>query len=351
MLAWFRHRCALFGSTVSGVIFAVVFFTMWTVGVGVFSWELADDLADMVPTLLWQPVTATVTDQTITTVKVRENERPRRLHRVTCEYELNGVRYSGPDDSPRKYIMSKAEVEAWKEKFQPGSKVTLFVNPTRPTQGVFRRGIEKTRLQLLIVLTPFWGVELLLAIVGFWWIRGLSRNETAPGVFTRSAGVDSLEVAWNRVPCGAAALVSTAAAGFLCALLSGAFENLWILSAIGLLPFVATFAAWRWERKRFWTGECRLFVSSSTRSLKRTGSNVALSAHDVAAFTYALKHDSDSDGVQTTIGSVYATHHDESVELIAEFSASYSRLGASTTVKMFAEWLATAIGVEVRESM
>ena len=43
MLAWFRHRCALFGSTVGGVIFAVAFFTMWTVGVSVFSWELADD--------------------------------------------------------------------------------------------------------------------------------------------------------------------------------------------------------------------------------------------------------------------------------------------------------------------
>lgn len=343
MLRLLKNRMALYGTDTGTIIFAVIFATGWSLGVYTFGSLLLETMAYRMSTLGWTPVAATVVELKIDTATPSSGESARRTMRAVARYEFNGESYIGPEPGAYWSQVTKQEVDSWHDTFRPGAVVTLYVDPSQPLQGTWQRGLRRSDLQLAAFLNPFFGAEIFILAVLWRWIRGLRRNQIAPGIFMRNSSNHSLEITWHDGDPMMCAFITMFVIGILLALLAQAFSNVWILTLIWLTPIATALGVFVHAKRGFWTHAERWLVQPK-HCVQSFSPSVAFSSFDIGSIVFDVTVDTSGED-SAYEGHIRVLRRDGTTVPLADLSGVNNSKMQHVRTRMMAEWLANALAV------
>jgi hypothetical protein len=343
MLRFFNNRRALYGTDIGTIIFAMIFATSWSLGVYTFGSVLLETMAYRISTLAWTPVEATVVEQKIETSNPSSGEGARRTMRVIARYSFNGESYIGPEATHYWARATQQEIDHWRNGYPPGTVATLYVNPSHPSQGTWQRGPRRSELQLAAFLNPFFGAEIFMIVMLWRWLRGLRRNQIAPGIFIRSRPNNALEITWHDADPVLRAFLTVFGIGILFALLAQAFANLWMLTLIWLTPIAAALGVFVYTRRKFWKHAERLRVEPRNR-IQSFSPPVAISKLDIDSIVFDVTADTSGEDTEYK-GHICVIPRDGGIVLIAILSAINNSKMQTIRTRMMAEWISNQLDV------
>jgi hypothetical protein len=190
----------------------------WLAGTGFFDYQIAAGLIKQHDSRNYSSVTGTVISSVV--VETSDSDSSSYAANVTYKYTVGSHEYTSDRLTFGMRTSAQSAAESVVAAHPPGSPVTVYYNPAKPSDCVISQGIDGNTLFGLIFILPFNMIALGSVAYVFAGISNLLRGNPAGGVPIRTEGSTTRATLRKITPIGAAAL-ATLAVSFVMAFVLG----------------------------------------------------------------------------------------------------------------------------------